>query len=377
MKKFQRLFCNTCNRTTDKPLDNVRFTSDKCTITLACEGRLSPIENISKPEITGTPPIGVQDWRPRASHIQQNAQNENMVFVNAFTGIKNQLTCAVLLSGDIPDNLQVKLRAKKASPKEFRSYVFRFDSPFSTVVGLESGLERKTLRYDVSEIVEVFVNGVKLTRGSGPGQYLLFGDGDVPPNTIQLPSGISTIGTTQVDITISALDSDDVQTLTFVKSQYEEDRVSAGAWENVNAVSKLGPDGWKMYQVYRHDITPELKLNCLYVIDSVSYQIAGVPTQVPLEDIFLLLARQPFSPLDRYSNIIIPFSNMGFDSGWYFKYTLVDNISTFEASQSQINTVFPALRMIKFNKELTIKTALSGVDGQVVIDGNKIIGPDA
>jgi hypothetical protein len=39
--------------------------------------------------------------------------------------------------------------------------------------------------------------------------------------------------------------------------------------------------------------------------------------------------------------------------------------------------VFPPLRFGKFEVEKTIKTATSGVEEQIVVDGNVITGPDA
>jgi len=375
MKKFQRLFCDTCNRSTDKQIDNVRFVSDKCTITLNCEGRLSPLENISKPEIATAPALGLQDWRPRNVSASTETRTQEPVFFDISTGSRNQLTIAIPFSGDIPSSVALEFLIKPDAPKEFRKYIFRFDTAFSTIVGVESGSEKNTLRYSQDELVEVFVNGVKLNRGSNLGDFSIFGDGDTPVNSIVINGGISNSGTSQVDVIVSKDEEEKTFDLVFLKSSNEEDRIKIDAWENVDAIQVFKNGQFLNHGVYYCDITDNINLNTLFVASKLKYVQNNIPVVTNTSDVIFLLAQKPFSQIDRLVNAVYPIANMNFDDS-YFKFVAVNTKPSLLANQSQIKYSFPHIRVLKFNKEKTLKDAINGIDGILKIDGTQTVGPD-
>ena len=89
----------------------------------------------------------------------------------------------------------------------------------------------------------------------------------------------------------------------------------------------------------------------------------------------MLLARSPYSQIDRYLNVLAPLENLAGGDG-YLKYHVVDGVACLELTKSSVVPTYPLLKATKFNVETTITTALAGVDDQVTVDGSVIVGPD-
>jgi hypothetical protein len=86
------------------------------------------------------------------------------------------------------------------APSDYKQYIYRFDSSFSSISGVESGLDKKTLKYSTTDTVKVLLNGVELSEGTGSADYQLY-DGSstssVPPNTISFNTTITSSGINQ------------------------------------------------------------------------------------------------------------------------------------------------------------------------------------
>lgn len=380
LKKYIRLACSVCNRFADRLVDNTHFVPDRCTITFRCEGRLFPLEYRASGDITALPASGVADWRPRGQAVSISAAAAAEL-INTATGSEQQLVVAVALPTPPQDTatLQLNLDQQADTPKAFRQYVYRYEATFATVSGVEAGLEKKTLRYSTTDTVEVFLDGVKLALGTGPNDYQLYdGVSSVPPNTISFNTEVSPTGISQVDVIVSATPTSTSTSLTLSRQTISaaNARTTLGAWDNVDYIELLSGSTWVKHYLFVLDLAEVSTLTLNTILTAGSALLTDVSTAViPLASVKLLLARSPYSQVDRYTNIVASLDQVaGGDA--YFKYHAVDGVARLELTKSSVTTIYPLARASKFTTEPTIKTALAGVTAQVVVDGTVIVGPD-
>ncbi len=148
MKNYLRYSCSVCKRTTDKIVDTTHFMPDKCTISYKCSGRLLPIAYKSSGAIISTPEVGITDWRPRGSPIDNASKQQSVSLIDTACGSSGQIVLAVKATSSPPiwSTVKIKLEQQSDTPKNYKQYVFRSESQISTVSGVESGLEKKVLR---------------------------------------------------------------------------------------------------------------------------------------------------------------------------------------------------------------------------------------
>lgn len=382
MKKYLRYSCSVCNRFADRLVDNVRAMPDKCTITFRCEGRLFPVQYRSDGGITSAPEIGIVDWRARGTTASNLLESQALTFLDTSTGTLQQVVLAVQLSVSDEasgNDLKLELIQRSDAPKNYKAYVYRMDTSFSTVSGVESGLEKKTLRYASADTVEVFVNGVKQELGAiGTGTYQIYdGIAPVPPNTIVFNPIIAFPGITQVDVIVAAAATTFKSTLTFNRNIDDDTRLMKGSWENVSHVERFDGINWQKWYLFTLDLSDatQLQLNTIMTA-APSAKIVGALDDVPASKIMLLLARKPYSTLDRYTNLMVPLTTLTFERD-YLKFFAVNGKPSLYVSETAKMTVYPPLIVKKFNTEKTIQTKLAGVTDQIVVDGSVIVGPDA
>ena len=371
MKKYLRLACTVCRREIDKLVDLTHYTPDQCTITLGCEGRLQLLEYRSSAGIAVAPQIGVTDWRPRGSTTIQNPDTTEPALLNLETGSLNQLVIGV--PGDEPQDgsiYDLLLTVKADTPKTYRQYIFRHESAFSSISGIESGLKKQVLRFNVTgstpDIVEVYINGVKRERGTDPEDFQVY-DGPssaIPPNTIVFNSPIDQTGVVQTDIIISKEQTSTTVSITFKRNKSDESRLALGAYENVSYVERFINGNWRRYWLYTWDV------------DDVSIPLNSIMIATNVSDVIFLLARQPYSRLDRYTDIVLPVQDMSVERD-YIKFYAEAGETIMATTSTAIIPIYPPLRVGKFNVEKTIRTANRGVQEQLVISSHVITGPDA
>lgn len=397
MKKYLRLGCNVCKRVIDKLVDNERVEPDRCTITLNCLGRLLPLEYRSNSEIATTPQVGVVDWYPRNQTPLTSTALQEPTLVNTSTGTKQQLILALELATpprDLPTPASVtatlELNVRADTPKNFKQFTFRFETTFSAVSGVETATEKKTLRFTAygidPDLVEVFVNGIKQEQGLNPDQYQIYLGlpGSIPPNTVVFNTPVALAGTTQVDVIVSKVAALTTRTLTFFKNRDNPARTNTGAWENVDSFSRFVGGTWRTFYIFTFDVlnTVDMDLNTIMVpsIDVMVLDDDGagdvIATSVLLSSAFFMLARKPYTTLDRYPDICTRLDTLSTDRD-YLKYHLVNNVATLEITETSIAALYPPARLVVFDPELTIKTPVAGYTEQIVIDGRVIVGPDA
>jgi hypothetical protein len=88
-----------------------------------------------------------------------------------------------------------------------------------------------------------------------------------------------------------------------------------------------------------------------------------------------MLARRPYSKLDRYTDISVPLDAMGADRD-YLKYSEVAGVLTLEVTKTSLQTYFPVAKVVKYNPENTLKTTSTGDAEQLTVDGKTVVGPD-
>jgi len=377
VKKYLRLTCTICKRSIDKLVDLTHYAPDECTITLNCEGRLLPIEYRSNAEIAVAPALGVTDWRPRGTKVFNSPTDTAPSLIALETGTLKQLTLGVALASDPGEGAthNVTFSVRADTPKAYRQYVYRMDQSFDSVAGVESGLEKKSLRFTAyganPDLVEVYVNGVKRAEGTGTDDYQVYnGSNGILPNTIKFNSSIVQAGITQVDVIVSKEQASNDVTLTFTRNALDESRAGTGAYENVSYVDRfdetLAAPHLRRYYLFHLDLdtATQLSLNSILVSPSTN------------TDAIFLLARSPYSTLDRYTDLVVELSGMDEERD-YIKFYAVNSVTTARVTQTAISTIYPPLTLGKFAVEKTIKTQLPGVTEQITIDGAVITGPDA
>lgn len=383
MKKYLRLYCSVCQRTVDKLVDNSRVSPDRCTITFGCQGRLFPLMYKGSGEITSAPALGITDWVARGSSTSSSDGLEEAQFINLSTGTIKQLVLAIALPSVVPAGTTavLNLAARNDTPKDYKQYTFRFDTEFSTVSGVESAAAKKVLRFKAwgtdPDLVEVYLNGVKLKQGTDAADFQVDDGSASPPapsNTIKFNTPILPTGTYQVDVIVSKERPADVYSLTF--DMNVEDSNRTGAWDNVAAVSRFQGGAWGSYRLFTCDLAENsaaLKKDTVLFPEG-SVFVSGVGA-VPLSNCMFMLARKPYTQVDRYVNTSIPLNMLNEDRD-YVKYHTVDGELMLQAVVTSLQTFFPPLRLSKFDVENTLKTAVNGDDEQLIVDGAVIVGPD-
>jgi hypothetical protein len=291
---------------------------------------------------------------------------------------------AVQLASAPPPNAtaQLTLNVRADTPKNYRQFTYRFDTSFSTVSGVETAIDKKTLRFTAyganPDLVEVYLNGVKQEQGTNPDQYQIY-DGQptslIPPNMVSFNTAVTVTGTTQVDVIVSKVQALSQNFLSFFKNVDNPARTTTGAWENVDSFTRYVGGSWKTFYIFTYDVlsTADIALNTI-LTPTGDVMVTG-SISVPLTECYFMLARKPYTTLDRYPDVSIRLDGLTTDRD-FLKYHLVAGVATLEITQTGVVAFYPPARLTKFDPELTIKTATSGVTEQLVIDGKVIIGPD-
>jgi hypothetical protein len=383
MKKYLRTICTICKRTTDKPVDNARFTPDGCTITLNCQGRLIPIEYRSNADVATAPRTGLTDWYPRNRQLTTSTALSAAELIDTATGSAKQLVLAVELTSTPASSAtaELKLVVQADTPKAYNQYTFRFDNTFTTVSGVETTLEKKTLRFTAygtdPDMVEVYVNGVFIVQGTGTDQYQIFnGTNSVPANLISFNSAVQLSGTTQVDVIVSKAASTQVRSITFnfntEARRLLRSKTITGAWENVDSYTRLYLGAQRTYYLFTADIsgTTAIDINTLMTPTGVS--VSGA--DAPLSSAFLMLARSPYTQVDRYPDTVVRLDSITAPD--YLKFYVSKNVNTLAVTQTASVSLYPPARLHKLSTENTLKTIVQGTTEQVVVDGAVVVGPD-
>lgn len=391
MKRYVSLKCTACARTRDSLIDLARYATDKCTITLGCEGRLFPVGYTSDGStLIGVPPTGLTNWYPRTSTVTSTAEIKGDVLYDTSTGSKRQLILAVSNTdiGMVPSaaaTITLNLVAEQQIAKDYRQYVYRKTGAFTIVNGMEDGLAKKVLRYTVTgvtpDLVEVYVDGVKRNRGTGAADYQLY-DGSVgsavPPNSVLFNTVITGVAP-QVDVIVTKAATLSTLTLNLTRMSDDDSRVGIGAWEGVDAVKN--PATSQLFSLFYCDFSEVVgaPVDTKLRVSSTTPSTLTDGTSVTLDPAWssILLSRtKVYTELDRQRALWVPLSTLSSD-GNYLVIKLLDGERQLLVTEASVADVFPALEVLRFNVPALRRTGLRGDSESAQLDNSIIVGPDA
>jgi hypothetical protein len=348
---------------------------------LNCQGRLLPLQYTASPEINPAPKSGISDWYPRGTVFKHTSVISNDVLISATTGSANQFVIAVALpTAPAPGTTAtLKLAARRAVPRSYRQYSYTRTAEFTVIQGREDGVAGKSLTYDPSDIVEVFIDGTRREQGTGPNDFQIF-DGvifpgippNVPPNTIVFNSPVEVSTTSQIDVIVSQPEPLQEIPLTFTLNSGST-LLPAGAWRNVKAIQRRAPSS--TFYLFTHEVSTSSGLpenSILFPVDSV---ILTPLETVSLSQVHILLARKPYSQVDRYIDIYVVAADLD-GQGDYLKYSPVDGVQALQVTERTLTTSYPPGQLIKFSPEPIITEPPGSSSEQVTVDGKVIVGPD-
>lgn len=389
MKKYVSLKCSTCARQKDELIDLTHFAPDRCTITLGCEGRLSPVGYTSDGStVLSVPPTGLSNWYPRggANTVTQTIKADSLY--DTSTGSKQQIIVAVPVNtlGFVPTSnatLTLTLSAERQTAKDFRQYTFRRSSPFTVINGVEDAQAKKVLRYSLTgtspDTVDVYVNGVK--RVLGVDYYL--NDGTVgsyvPPNSVTFVETIT--GTTQVDVIVSKASASSETSIVFSRMIDDESRVGTGAWEGIDFVTNPVVEDWVLFYCDFKEIASSFATNIGMDV-KLRYTSATVkdfdtgPEYTVTFAALLLSRTKVHTALDRQRAKCIPLKSLNTDTD-YLMVKVVDGVRSMLVTENSAVDLFPVLEAIRFGTPALVKLNLIGNANSAELDNNIINGSDA
>lgn len=294
--RFITYKCNLCKRTVDEEnrLNTVKFT--KCNITLGCEGKLYPIGSKNTRNIVATSaaiePL-TEDWMPREEVAAKSAAvpQAEILPISLITGNNAQLTIAVPTSSTTTSSLTAVVKKRQVDASTFSAFTFSRGGTVAFISGRDNSVDSKTLSFDISDTIEVFVNTVKLNTAlwsiDAAAQAVLFSP--------------SLVGETlQIKINVTKTVATPTYNLTF---NYNSFLVNS-SWGNVSEIKLFGVS----YALYTtNDLSSVLKIGEELQFISLEDEYGEMPLT---NSAYILLAYSPYSPIDRELTSVIQFSNI-------------------------------------------------------------------
>lgn len=379
MKQYARYMCSTCFRSTDRLVETKRATIDKCSITLKCPGRMSIIGYLNNAMILPAVASGLENWRPRWES-KSTVNTSAIDLVDTSSGISGTLTLAVQLPSTANDasTVDVVFGQQDEKPKEYKQFMFRFDSSFQLISGVESGLEKKALRYTAADDIDVYVNGLIREEGLGASMYQRYnGSNDVPANTIKFNSPITdTSMINQVDVIVSKAKTTAAIKIPFTKNFLNEADSKVSAWKNVRSIEVMQDGKYTSYSLYHFDViadagtsAPILKKDSMLVPTSISMN----NTPIALSRAMFLFATKPYLHIDRQYSICARLADLDQERD-YLKFVVVNGSPQILITSTSVSDVYPPLKVETFVADPVITTSSTGV-AQSSINPTSINGP--
>jgi hypothetical protein len=411
MKRYVELKCSVCARTRNSLIDLKHYSTDKCSVTLGCEGRLFPIGYTNDGGGTlGVPPANVSNWYPRKTETIDNVVyaartpnstinstlNSNALFPVG-TGTREQFVLAVsdsVLGNSASANATITLKfiTEQQVSKDYRQYTFRKTGSISTVNGVEDAVSRKVLRYNIvgtnPDEVQIYVNGVKRARGTGAQDYVLY-DGTsssaVPPNTV-LFNSVITGTSTQIDVIVTKSSAQNQVLLTFNRVINDESRIGIGAWEGIDAVVNRGTS--QRYSLFYCDISAvtQLTADIKMRLDATNPCVIRDPNELsfsPSNAVILLSNSKLFTELDRIRAKHLGLQSL-VTSDVSMNYLMLKYINGEKRLMFPSNLatdVFPPYKVIRLRSPKFYTASMSSMilgnsDAETLDNFNFITGPD-
>lgn len=152
--------CDTCRREIQTEVDIRRPTFNKCNITYQCAGKLiKKGESKVRKQLLTTPVSGITDWRSRFIEYPN------------FKGVSTSSPYSLLSGGiftvaclDVGDTLPLQLQLFDGASQPFKDYTFVINGDVENISGADNTAQKNILRFQPTDTVKVFVDGVELEK---------------------------------------------------------------------------------------------------------------------------------------------------------------------------------------------------------------------
>ncbi|MEM2159622.1 MAG: hypothetical protein QXN55_01555 [Candidatus Nitrosotenuis sp.] len=327
-------------------------------------GHLFPIGYKSIRNILSSSPVsGLEDWRPSNSTIAVQAPLTAKT-VSLYSGIGSVAIAVKDINGD---TLDVEFSILKNNSQDYQDYTFEMPLSFSMISGQDSSIPRKNLLFKPTDSLQVFVNEIEFTEDEpGPTGFIRIDNNIIKFNVEQPPASI---------VKVAAFSAVELNTVTLRLVRVSGLNYEGNAWGNID---NFQYDSNKYYVYATKDLSA-LPVNSTLKIfpgNSAKVNVGSGHAVIPVEDMFFLIADEPYSRVDRNMRQFVRLENLGTARDFQIDYKQTSNDGLQLTCQAEIiNSILPiffALRIIDVNFELDVPTTV-GVTS--IASHPNIIGP--
>lgn len=374
MRSYLKLKCSVCERMKDELVDTRSIKFPKCSITLGCSGILRPVQYTDNPDvIADAPPTGVQNWYSRFKKITQPTFTEDQHFPITFGdsaevifAIKNQQFSSL----DDSFTLKVYFSSPSVETKTFREYIFNTTNQIDRLLGVESGVGKKVLRFssksNTPEEISVFRNGEKLFEGVNPENFQIArSNNSIQENAIIFNTPIR--GVNQFKIIVS-------KPVQLRANEIICDRLSQfdsldGCWDNTESVMYRNE---KFFTFIKNFSGVSISAGQVLKITAVELVNGSSSFGIPLNDCFILLSNGP-TQVDRVLTKAVVLGKLPSED-FSLLVSKVDNSVSIGIVESLLSDILPPFVVNAWKKENLLTES---VENQITdtLSSKILIGP--
>lgn len=333
-KKFQTLECNVCKRRVDKEFTPKIASFPKCTITYGCLGALKKVAEKDVGNLQSSYEYGLENWRPRNQNYFNDSEIEEDVFIPITSTSNRSFTIGVdpdllwidpftkLIQYDTIELSVLQMTNKSQIQIE---YLYNVSNAATNLIlsGADSSSDQKTLSFDSTYDIFVFLNGNQLIENTNNGFSTYLSNTLLPVNAIQILTHVPALS--KIIVLKRKKGAIEKKSLTF-KSNQSLQNVITGAWSNVNEISTLfyinGTAKNKKYILFTlenpNELGNDVRLQFDYsksdgiVLKKQNFSSRIKASADPTLDMPLIgvLANKPFSIKDRNYNFFYDFFSL-------------------------------------------------------------------
>jgi len=324
LSKYVVYKCDVCNRQIELLLDGRRPDPIRCNITLRCRGFLDRITiKTTKSSPFPAPVAGLDDFVPRGAPlttpsisliapIQLTINTSSIAQILTMALFRREISTNTTFSvldvngGTVIVETQpaqyvapalsyanVALFELTQNLLQFKKFTYTFKSLAQVVRGIDDSAEGLNLRFTVTDLIRVFVNGIEID--SNGFDRSITNQITLTPAIFSASNVVEILVYQDIDLAV------DVNTLTRLKfvpldPLGSASILSATAWGDVQTVSINNIDRSLLYCSDLGLLQPD-KTYGVYSVEAISQ--ANVKTIVQPAEVYLLLGRDPFSFQDK------------------------------------------------------------------------------
>lgn len=336
--------CSVCRRLKDLPKDSNRALPNLCTITKGCDGRIFPIRETATADVFSPAPVGLENWYPRGTQIDKPVQQQIPNTIDLSTSSIGTLSLAV--KGVQANRIKVKFSEKKLEDINYQQFIFKIPTVTDVVPVIDGVAIRdsygKLLDFSDAAVSEkrifVLVDGVPRFVGSDPQDISQLANSRVYFNS-EIPAGST------VSVLIYDEKNTKEKTITFDLNSARPTRY--GAWQNIAIVRDLNfkeestPDPWYVYSCESvTTVEPNSRIEIQSIMDVDGNNLVSKNN---LDTAIFLLAKNPYTPVDRYYNFCVNLLNAS--TSFLISSVSESGIIKLKILDNEITEIFPPLKI--------------------------------